>query len=178
MHRHRRKGSRKFAMIAVLAFTLFAFVSLLWLSTMYKVYVVHTGSMDPTIPSGSAVVVRMHHYEVGQPVTFTINGTIVTHRLIRIDSDGGIVTKGDANSSADPWQTVTTSNIVGGVVAAPRYLGYALVYLRQPTGLFSVLLLVLCLWQTDGIVRALTARPTASGADDSEEVPQDALTSF
>ena len=32
----------------------------------YRVYVVHTGSMSPTIPSRSAVVVREGSYHVGQ----------------------------------------------------------------------------------------------------------------
>lgn len=114
----------------------------------YRLYIVHTGSMGNTIPSRSAVVVHKGQYHVGQVVSFTLHGETVTHRLVSIGSDGTITTKGDANRSADPWHP-STSNIIGGVVAAPRYLGWVLVYLfRTPTGGLSVILLLLCIWQS------------------------------
>lgn len=110
----------------------------------YRVYIVHTGSMGNTIPSGSAVIVREHEYHVGQVVSFTIAGEVVTHRLIKI-TDGQITTKGDANLSADP-QRLPESNIIGGVVAAPRNLGFALQYFRLPFGIASAVLFVVLLW--------------------------------
>ncbi len=112
----------------------------------YRVYVVHTGSMYPTIPSESAVVVRENRYRVGEVVSFTEHGEVVSHRLIAIRPDGTIVTKGDANRTIDPWH-VPASNIIGGVVAAPRHLGYLLTYVKTPAGAMSILLTLLCLWQ-------------------------------
>ena len=112
----------------------------------YRVYVVHTGSMTPTIPTRSAVFVRDDVYHVGQVVTFTEHGMTVTHRLIAIGADGRITTKGDANPTADPWH-VPKSQIIGGVVAAPRQVGYWLEYLKNPAGLASVLLACLVCWQ-------------------------------
>jgi signal peptidase len=115
-------------------------------SLPYKVYVIHTGSMAPTIPPKSAVVVRQGTYHVGQVVIFTEDGLTVTHRLISIDANGLITTKGDANATADPWH-VPQSQIVGGVVTTVPELGYWLIYLKNPMGIASVLLILLVLWQ-------------------------------
>ncbi len=112
----------------------------------YRVYVVHTGSMTPTIPPESAVVVREGRYEVGQVISFTVHGEVVSHRLIAINPNGTITTKGDANRTADPWH-VPVSSIIGGVVAAPRRLGYLLTYVKTPQGGASILVALLCLWQ-------------------------------
>jgi signal peptidase I len=112
----------------------------------YKVYVLHTGSMSPTIAPKSAVIVEEHHYHVGQVVTFTEDGQTVTHRLMSINAQGMITTKGDANATADPWH-VPKSQIIGGVVATMPEVGYWLEYLKSPLGLASVLLAVLACWQ-------------------------------
>jgi len=112
----------------------------------YKVYVLHTGSMTPTVPSKSAVIVHEHQYHVGQVVTFTEDGETVTHRLISINAAGLITTKGDANATADPWHP-PKSDIIGGVVATMPKVGYWLVYLKSPLGAGSVLLAMLAIWQ-------------------------------
>jgi signal peptidase I len=112
----------------------------------YRVYVLHTGSMSPTIAPKSAVIVEEHHYHVGQVVTFTEDGQTVTHRLISINAQGMITTKGDANATADPWH-VPKSQIIGGVVTTMPEVGYWLEYLKSPLGLASVLLATLACWQ-------------------------------
>jgi len=128
----------------------------------YKVYVIHTGSMTPTIPPGSAVIVHEGHYQIGQVVTFTENGLTVTHRLVSINAQGLTTTKGDANATVDPWH-VPKSQIVGGVVAAPRYLGYWITYLKSPLGLGSVVLVVIVLWQVWTISEG---SPNETGSDE------------
>ena len=120
----------------------------------YRVYVIHTGSMSPTIPSRSAVIVREGRYHIGQAITFHVNGTVVTHRLMGFNADGTVDTKGDADATSDPWR-VPRRNIVGGVVLAPHYAGFALVYIRSPLGAGSILLALLAVWQTAGLARAL-----------------------
>jgi signal peptidase len=111
----------------------------------YKVYIVHTGSMSPTIPSRSAVIVREGVYRVGQVMSFESANGVVTHRLIKRNADGTLVTKGDGNRTADPG-TVSPSKVIGGVVMAPRMLGYWLEYLKNPAGLASLFLTIVCLW--------------------------------
>ncbi len=129
----------------------------------YRVYIVHTGSMSPTIPAESAVVVREHEYHVGEVISFVEHGNVVSHRLMAINPNGTITTKGDANRTADPWH-VPTSAVIGGVVAAPRKLGYLLTYVRSPQGAASILLALLCLWQIWALAGIL------SEADGSETV--------
>jgi len=125
----------------------------------FRVYVVDSGSMTPTIPTRSAVVVRENQYQIGQVITFTAGGRTVTHRLVSISADGTATTKGDGNQTVDPWQ-IPTSQIIGGVVAAPRQLGYWLVYLKNPLGMASILMSLLLLWQ----VLSLTKQPTEADA--------------
>ncbi|MET4702984.1 signal peptidase I [Frigoribacterium sp. UYMn621] len=112
----------------------------------YRVFIVHTGSMTPTISSRSAVIVQQHVYRVGQPISFYEQGGVVTHRLVRVNADGTATTKGDANTTADPW-SIKTSSIIGGVVASPPELGYWLMYLKNPFGVASVLLSAIVCWQ-------------------------------
>lgn len=149
----------KLLVLPVLAGTLL--VGYLTGSVPYRVYVIHTGSMTPAIPSRSAVLVRVGRYRVGQVVTFRVHGEMVTHRLVAINRNGTIVTKGDADRSVDPWRA-PKSSIVGGVVLAPHFAGFALVYLRTAPGAASIMLALLALWQTVGLTRAL--QPSGSDA--------------
>jgi signal peptidase len=118
----------------------------------YKVYVMHTGSMAPTIPVKSAIVVRENRFHVGQVVVFRENGYIVAHRLMSINPDGTINTKGDANRSLDPWHA-PKSSIIGGVVAAPHGVGFFLVYVSHWPGITSIALLLIFLWLTWAVAR-------------------------
>jgi signal peptidase I len=71
----------------------------------YKVVAIQGGSMSPTIERGDlAFFIRPDNVEVGDIVIFEVAGSIVTHRIVAIDPDGGYVTQGDANPSTDRWQ--------------------------------------------------------------------------
>lgn len=142
----------------------------------YRVFVVHTGSMEPTLHSTSAVIVHVGDYRIGQPIAFQEQGGVITHRLLKVNADGTIDTKGDANATEDPWH-VPRSAIIGGVVANPPALGYWLIYLRNPLGLASTLLAVIVCWQIWGLTapspatsrhgRTRTSRHRAPPAHDS-----------
>jgi signal peptidase len=142
----RMKYLKILSMILVPVLLLASFVFLKTQSASYKVYVIHTGSMSPNIPSGSAVLVHKGHYRVGQVVTYTEQGLTITHRLLSIGPTGLITTKGDANRTPDPWHPSKTS-IIGGVVIAPRWVGYWIIYFKNPEGLGSLFLAVLAIWQ-------------------------------
>ena len=131
----------------------------------YKVYVIHTGSMSPNIPSGSAVLVHEGHYHVGQVITFTEDNLTVTHRLVSISPAGLTTTKGDGNATDDPWH-VPKSQIIGGVVVAPRYVGYWIMYVKNPLGLVSILIAALALWQ----IWSLTGSESRT-SESPEELP-------
>ena len=112
----------------------------------FKSYLIHTGSMGQTITPGSVVLVREHQYHVGQIVTFVADGSIVTHRLMAINSNGIITTKGDANSTVDPWD-IPRSKIIGGVVYTIPVIGYFLKAIESLPGLIWFLCAVLFWWQ-------------------------------
>ena len=78
----------------------------------YQMYVVETGSMIPTIPIGSNILVRELGPEdtlkVGDIVTYSHNTSAITHRITELvtgeDSIVRYQTQGDnPDNSADPW---------------------------------------------------------------------------
>ena len=102
------------AVVAVVVAAL-AVVGLVPLLTGASTYTVLTGSMQPTLPVGTVVVVRpvpVERIAVGDVVTFLARdpGTsatrIVTHRVIAVDPGPVLRTRGDANDSLDPDGTV------------------------------------------------------------------------
>ncbi|PYG00985.1 signal peptidase I [Georgenia satyanarayanai] len=97
-----------------------------------------SGSMEPTIPTGSQVVISpvadVESLEVGDVVTvmpYPDDPTLVTHRIVaRAETPAGptFTTQGDANDVVDPWE-VTETQLRGEVrywVPAAGYLATAL----------------------------------------------------
>ena len=92
-----------------------------------------TGSMSPTYPPGTLIVVApvdSADIRIGDAVTYQIESgkpTVVTHRVVSItsSSDGSISfqTKGDANNTADD-KPVIPEQIRGKVWYSIPYLGY------------------------------------------------------
>jgi len=117
----------------------------------HQVVVIRGGSMSPAIPLGSAVdVARVQPADLrpGDVVMLKApNGTIVTHRVTRLVTlpDGLYVeTKGDANQTADATLQ-PVSEIAGRVDFSSVGMGYVIYLLTLPTGMASVLALVMTL---------------------------------
>lgn len=160
-----RKPSVWLALAATVAVVAF----LLLVAPNYRLYLIHTGSMTGTIPSGSAVLVEKGtDVHVGEVITFhrDPDGAIVTHRLIAVLSDGTLETKGDANPTPD-LGSIPRPNVIGHVVAAPKYLGGVIHFMSKTTlgYVFDVLLLVI-LWVAvpGGKKRPARHRPTSHRA--------------
>lgn len=105
-----------------------------------EVKIVKSGSMEPTIMTGSIVVVKPSaSYAVNDVITFgedTKRQIPTTHRIIATNGDFKSIsytTKGDANEEQDP-APVSQSDIIGKVVLAVPYAGYILDFARQPIG--------------------------------------------
>ena len=104
-------------------------------------YVVHTGSMAPTYPPGtwSSTGRRRRRTGAGEVITFRhsdLTTDVVTHRVVGVTA-AGIHTKGDANSTADPW-TIRPDQVQGQTVLGVRRGGYVAVYFQQPAGIASL----------------------------------------
>lgn len=131
------------SLLAALAISLVC-VGLVGWHQGYRLYAVRTGSMTPTYPTGSLLLdapARPGLPRVGQVVTFRTSDGLVTHRVKALTT-AGIKTKGDANRSPDVW-TIPQRNVEGAVVAGVPYGGYLLVFLQQPTGVPSLMVLTL-----------------------------------
>ena len=105
----------------------------------YQALIVRSGSMSPTIPTGSIVFytkIPADKVKVGDVIVFNKPGDAsekVTHRVYKIgQSATGLyfITKGDANGTPDDWRVPA----VGTGWLARFHLpsvGYALVYLQS-----------------------------------------------
>jgi len=92
-----------------------------------------TGSMNPTYPPGTLVIVQpidAQDVRIGDPITYQIESgkdAVVTHRVIAINNstsgDVSFITKGDANGAADalPVQPV---QLKGKVWYSIPWIGY------------------------------------------------------
>ncbi|TFC24540.1 signal peptidase I [Cryobacterium sp. TMT1-3] len=125
----------------------------------YRAYVVRTGSMSPSIPPASIVIVEADHYEVGQVITFRRAGDRTTHRLMAVNDDATLTTKGDANDTVDPF-TVPPAAVIGGVAAFVPNLGYLVVYLQNPLAVGSLIMCVLSIWYIGSSETKSEPRPT------------------
>jgi signal peptidase len=138
----------------------------------YQALVVRSGSMSPTIPTGSIVFYHKEaasQVKVGQIIVFAEpnNPNIkVTHRVYRIGSGSSgryFITKGDANGTPDNWQVpaVGTGWVAGFHVAD---VGYFLADLQSTTARF--LLLVIPAVALGGIALYETWKPRREHADE------------
>lgn len=105
--------------------------------TGYQAEPVLSGSMEPTMKTGSVAFVKPVDASLvrkGDVVTFQnpdAKGMLITHRVVKVErTDEGTIyrTKGDANSTEDPWR-LKAAGTVGRLEFDVPYLGYAIVYL-------------------------------------------------
>ena len=89
----------------------------------YKFLNILTGSMTPTMPVNTVVIIKeipMEDIEVGDVVTFKMGDSNVTHRVVKIDKTNPrnivLQTQGDAAQNQGTRETVTKENYVGTVI--------------------------------------------------------------
>jgi signal peptidase I len=115
----------------------------------YQALIVRSGSMSPTIPTGSIVFYRQRDaskVKVGDVIVFAKPGQPnekVTHRVYQIGSSPTgryFVTKGDANAAPDDWRVPALGT---GWIAAFHVpaAGYALADLQSQLGRLLLLLI-------------------------------------
>ncbi len=91
----------------------------------YSLYRVNSGSMEPTLEIGDEIIVqKTDDYQVGDVVSYLVDGkNTVTHRIVSIENDI-IVTKGDANGVSD--DPVHRENVIGKYVGKAKFLNFVL----------------------------------------------------
>jgi signal peptidase len=125
---------------AVVLIGLLLALSLMPVRGALEVKVVKSGSMEPTIRTGSIVIIKPESsYKVGDIVTFgadTKTQIPTTHRIAAMQGEGAstmLTTKGDANDAPDPSQT-SIGSVHGKVIMSVPYAGYVLDFAKQPLG--------------------------------------------
>ncbi|MGL6057136.1 MAG: signal peptidase I [Culicoidibacterales bacterium] len=101
----------------------------------FQFYAVTSGSMEPTIATGSLVLVNKtaSNFSEGDIVTFLVGNQVVTHRIIAVEETSdrvGYATQGDANNAIDPGQR-TVDQIIGKVLFGIPYLGTLILFIQQ-----------------------------------------------
>lgn len=115
----------------------------------YQALVVRSGSMSPTIPTGSIVFyrpVQASQVRIGDVIVFSEPGqpnTKVTHRVYSIGNGPNgryWQTKGDANGGPDPWHVPAVGTGWRAVWHVP-VVGYALFDIQSTYGRLLLLLI-------------------------------------
>ncbi len=118
--------------------------------------VVITGSMEPAVSVNDMVVIHeQESYEPGDIVSYQSGSMLVTHRVIAV-TDGGYITRGDANNTDDG--EIAREAVVGKVVLVIPKAGYAIAFLQTPLGMLVM----------TGVLFALVALPMGR-KEESEE---------
>ncbi|MFA6518836.1 MAG: signal peptidase I [Candidatus Shapirobacteria bacterium] len=134
----------------VVVFCLIAIASLSAMSVLglpqnLRAFVVLSGSMAPSLKTGSLIFVKpSSEYKVGDIVTFKAGSdadiknpaNTVTHRVIDIkfkDNQISYLTKGDANTTPD-LDPRPAGHVLGRVILSIPYIGYPVGYAKTQQG--------------------------------------------
>lgn len=108
---------------------------------LYRPVTVYSNSMKPTFGAGDMIVVTRaaaKDVRVGDVITYAIpigDRHTESHRVVEVVRRGTqpvVVTKGDANDHADPWQAKLDGSTVWRYRARLPYAGYLAIFLRLP----------------------------------------------
>lgn len=121
--------------------TIFFLFSQLNFKGNYKILLVQSGSMAPTINTGDLIIVKpTYKYKKGDIVTFlSKNKFNITHRIFEI-KDNQIVTKGDANKVSDQ-ESVNVNQILGKVFYVIPYFGQLIMFTKTIPGLIVLIII-------------------------------------
>lgn len=126
--------------LALLITLVFAF------ATGFKFLNILTGSMTPTMPVNTVVVVKkipIDQVELGDVITFKMGDSNVTHRVVEINNSNRntvLYTQGDAAQNQGSRETVTEDNFVGVVVFHIPYLGVLLNLIKD-----NIIIITVCI---------------------------------
>ncbi|WP_250032939.1 signal peptidase I [Paractinoplanes maris] len=121
----------------------------------WKSTVVVSGSMMPKIRPGDVISAAPSPDKITAGTVVLVDdpahpGELLLHRVVRLDDDGRMITKGDANQTADTTP-VPMANLVGVPRMRIPWIGLPYLWIRQgrylPVIAAGVLLLALLFWR-------------------------------
>src|SRR3989338_592344 len=133
--------------VAIIVIIAFLLIALFPIKGNIQIKIVKSGSMEPSIKTGSVVIIKPSaNYTTGDVVTFgkdTKTDIPTTHRIISSRAQNGVImftTKGDANEDKDTSE-IRQSEIHGKVLFDVPFFGYIIDLARKPLG-FPVLIIL------------------------------------
>jgi signal peptidase I len=129
-------------------------------------YVIVTGSMEPAVNAGDVVLASpdpVIEDSIGRVISFedpARPGHVLTHRLISINDDGTLVTKGDANPTPDTV-AVPRDSVTGLGRLLVQFVGLPVVWYL--TGQWLLLLLVIAVTVGAVVATVLDYEPDNHG---------------
>ncbi|MFA6514860.1 MAG: signal peptidase I [Candidatus Paceibacterota bacterium] len=133
--------------VLIVIIGLFLIITLFPIKNNYQVKVVLSGSMEPTIHTGSIVIIKpVSQYKIGDVVIFgkdTKKNIPTTHRIVSSRVIDGVLlftTKGDANKSPDHLE-IQQSDIHGKKLFSVPYVGYVIDFVHKPFGMIIVIII-------------------------------------
>lgn len=123
----------------------------------FRVFLVQSGSMEPSIMTGDVVVtVRERQYAQRDVITFQEqSGRVVTHRVVSVAGSASApvyTTKGDANPELDTDQ-VAPGQILGRVVWTLPRVGFLLSFGKSRAGILVLIVIPATLLVADELRR-------------------------
>ena len=110
----------------------------------HRVYIVDSGSMAPTLPKDSMIIVKEilpSEIKKGDIATYygTSGSTRITHRVVEVKKEGQeFVTRGDANNTEDP-SILKGDRVIGKLAFSIPYIGKVF---RELNGKFGIAFLI------------------------------------
>ena len=153
----------------------------------YTALRVTTGSMEPTYPVDTLIVVKKTdpaQIQEGDVISFyssdpALDGAVNTHRVVSVQQDGDqwiYTTRGDANNIADPYK-VKSTELIGRVVFDSVPLGKLSRLTANPLVFLPVILLPLAVILITNLVHTISlARRIAK--EEEERAVKEAVNSI
>jgi len=117
----------------------------------YKTFVIVSGSMEPTIMTQDAILVKevpQDEIKINDIISFSQGESIITHRVIGIVKDDGMIkyrTKGDNNNIEDKKKT-TYEQIEGKYQFKLKQLGVVTKMLKSKITLIILVLIIILIY--------------------------------
>ena len=121
----------------------------------YKSFVIVSGSMEPTIMTGDAILVKEvseNEIKINDIISFSQEGTIVTHRITEMIEENGVKkykTKGD-NNNAEDKEKITYEQIEGKYQFKIRQFGVIVEILKNKITLILLILTIIFIYYYRG----------------------------
>ena len=161
--------------IGIIAIIVLLLIAIFPIKGNYQIKIVKSGSMEPSIKTGSIVVIKpSSNYTVGDVVTFgkdTKTDIPTTHRIVSSRAQDGVIlftTKGDTNEDKDTNE-IRQSDVNGRVLFDVPYFGYIIDLARKPLGFIVLIIIPTLIVVYDEVVKIV--REVKKMRKKKEEIP-------